>query len=282
MAKVVKKVTKTVKKVVAKAKKVVKKALSPKPKPKPKPKAKAKPKPKPKATPKTSKQSSNNAGLLNKFAKNLSNIGTSIGNALNSKNEKYIAPNAKDIASAVTGMLPIVGDIKDIQEAITGTDLMTGDQISKGGRIVTVVCAVIPGVSGKAGREVVEEAGERLAKGTGKLDWSIVSKKGETRLEHVAKHEVNDLTKPSHGVFYGDSANVTNNAWANRGSIKPITDNGVDIYHIPYGNAGYAGGYGGQLQNLNHVTVMTQEGTNKLITAYPGMGGKYTPSLLLP
>ena len=43
------------------------------------------------------------------------------------------------------------------------------------------------------------------------LDWSITKRRtGETRYEHVKLHEVNDLSKESHGGFYGDSVNTIN------------------------------------------------------------------------
>ena len=129
-----------------------------------------------------------------------------------------------------------------------------------------------------------------LLRGTGKttggsgtdLDWSIVSKKGETRIDHVRLHESNNLSKPDHGVFYGDSIDRINNAWANRGGVQPITQGSVDIYIIPSGNAGYAAGYGGQGQNLNTVTIITQTGTNRIITGFPGSGYSYDINGLLP
>ncbi len=104
------------------------------------------------------------------------------------------------------------------------------------------------------------------------LDWSIVSKKGENRAQHVMKHGANDLQKKSHGVFYGDPVKTTNSAWANKGNIEPITKGGVDKYQIPSQNSGYSGGYSGQGQNLNNVTIITKEGTDQIITSYPSYG----------
>lgn len=57
----------------------------------------------------------------------------------------------------------------------------------------------------------------KLIKSKPKLDWSITSKKGETRFEHVNKHSDNNLSKKDHGVFYGDPITVTNIAWAKKG-----------------------------------------------------------------
>lgn len=104
------------------------------------------------------------------------------------------------------------------------------------------------------------------------LDWSIVSKKGETRCTHVNKHGVNDLQKKEHGAFYGDPTSKVNEAWNSKGNTQSINDGGVDIHRIPSPNAGYGGGYAGQGQNLDHVTVVTQTGTNKIITGYPSAG----------
>jgi filamentous hemagglutinin len=65
-----------------------------------------------------------------------------------------------------------------------------------------------------------------------------------------------------------------NDAWAigQRLGIQPITENGVDIYVIPRPNSGYAGGFSGQLQNLDTVTILTQQGTSRIITGFPGNG----------
>jgi hypothetical protein len=107
------------------------------------------------------------------------------------------------------------------------------------------------------------------------LDWSVVSKTGESRSAHInAQHGNLNLQKPSQGVFYGDPIAVTNDAWAIAQSqgIKPITANGVDIYVIPRPNSGYAGGYKGVGDNLNSVTIITEPGTSKMITSYPGNG----------
>jgi integrase/recombinase XerD len=41
---------------------------------------------------------------------------------------------------------------------------------------------------------------------------------------------------------------------------------------IPFANSGYAGGFSGQLQNLNNVTIITQQGMPRIITGFPGNG----------
>lgn len=113
------------------------------------------------------------------------------------------------------------------------------------------------------------------AKNTTALDWSIVSKAGETRAAHVtAQHGALNLQKPVQGVFYGNPVSTLDDAWAiaQQQGIKPITSGGVDIYVVPRPNSGFSGGYLGQGQNLNTTTILTQPGTPKIITGYPGSG----------
>jgi filamentous hemagglutinin len=113
------------------------------------------------------------------------------------------------------------------------------------------------------------------AQNTTALDWSIVSKSGETRSTHVtAQHGALNLQKPVQGVFYGNPVSALDDAWAiaQQQGINPITSGGVDIYVVPRPNSGFAGGYLGQGQNLNTVTILTQPGTPRIITGYPGNG----------
>ena len=131
----------------------------------------------------------------------------------------------------------------------------------------------VAGANGGVGAAGKTVTGEATA--IAPLDWSIVSKTGETRAAHInAQHGNLNLQKPSQGVFYGDPVAVTNDAWAiaQTQGIKPITANGVDIYVIPRPNSGYAGGYKGVGDNLNSVTILTEPGTSKMITSYPGNG----------
>ncbi|WP_256253459.1 two-partner secretion domain-containing protein [Burkholderia ubonensis] len=107
------------------------------------------------------------------------------------------------------------------------------------------------------------------------LDWSIVSKSGETRVDHVIdQHGDLNLNKPNQGVFYGNPVSTVNDAWntVQQTGIQPVTNGGTDIYVVPRANSGYAGGYTGQRQNLNSVTIITVRGTNQVITAFPGNG----------
>ena len=72
-----------------------------------------------------------------------------------------------------------------------------------------------------------EQAGEIIVAGKGTppagtpsatksqqgLDWSIVSKSGETRVDHVIdQHGDLNLNKPNQGVFYGNPVSTVNGA----------------------------------------------------------------------
>jgi filamentous hemagglutinin len=143
-------------------------------------------------------------------------------------------------------------------------------------RVLICVLALLFSMSGPAMEGKADfQHSSFAAKNTTALDWSIVSKAGETRAAHVtAQHGALNLQKPVQGVFYGNPVNTLDNAWAiaQQQGIRPITSGGVDIYVVPRPNSGFAGGYLGQGQNLNTVTILTQPGTPKIITGYPGNG----------
>jgi len=93
-------------------------------------------------------------------------------------------------------------------------------------------------------------------------------------MAHVELHGLDNLQKASHGIFYGDPVSRVNEAWTigQKLGIQPVTVNGADIRVIPRPNAGYAGGFTGQGQNLDTLTIVTKAGTNKIITGFPGNG----------
>ena len=107
------------------------------------------------------------------------------------------------------------------------------------------------------------------------LDWSRTSPRtGGDAAHHVKVNHGNmNLGKPQQGVFYGnDPVGVVDDAWAaaQRQGIKPVTVGNRDIYTLPRPNSGYAGGMGGQLQNLDNITLITEQGTTRTVTAFPG------------
>ena len=79
-----------------------------------------------------------------------------------------------------------------------------------------------------------------------------------------------DISKDTHGVFYEDAVTVINKAWNNKGNIKPTQQGNIDIYRIPYKNAGWEGGNNGSGQVLNYVHILVMHGTNEIITGFPG------------
>ncbi|MCQ2535119.1 MAG: hypothetical protein MJ172_11225 [Clostridia bacterium] len=82
-------------------------------------------------------------------------------------------------------------------------------------------------------------------KSSGKLNWdTIVSKKGETRIEHINRHVVPNNSRETHGVFDGNPVDMVNDDWQQRGMVEPISDGmGGSIYNILYKNAGHESGY---------------------------------------
>lgn len=99
-----------------------------------------------------------------------------------------------------------------------------------------------------------------------------------SRVEHVKLHGTNDLQKKHHGGFYGKPVSVVNQAWVKKGNVRPIAQGNRDVYHISYANAGYAGGYAGQGQNINYVAIVVNRKTGEIVTGYPSngrWGGEY-------
>jgi RHS repeat-associated protein len=104
------------------------------------------------------------------------------------------------------------------------------------------------------------------------LDWSIVSKSGENRFDHVRTHNSDMPMKDEHGIFFDDGVTVTNEAYARAQDLGITPKNG--IYEVPMGRQVGAGGGRSGAQGflpLNKVTIVVVPGTNKLITAYPSL-----------
>jgi RHS repeat-associated protein len=163
--------------------------------------------------------------------------------------------------------------IRQIQGAGFGEKLTVAERAVAISETVSFGASVAPVLA--AGLKMVATRFAAAGETTTALDWSIVSKTGETRVEHViAQHGAMDLQKPIQGVFYGDPVATVNDAWAiaQKQGIQPVTVNGADIYLIRRANSGYAGGFSGQLQNLDNVTIITQQGTPRIITGFPGNG----------
>ena len=111
-------------------------------------------------------------------------------------------------------------------------------------------------------------------KSSGKLNWdAIVSKKGETRVDHINRHAVSNNSRETHGVFNGNPIDMVNDAWEQRHLVEPISDGmGGTIYNIPYKNAGYESGYINTGAQMNYITIVTLDESTDLITAFPSFG----------
>ena len=111
-------------------------------------------------------------------------------------------------------------------------------------------------------------------KSSGKLDWNaIVSKKGETRVDHINRHAVPNISRETHGVFNGNPIDMVNDAWEQRHLVEPISDGmGGKIYNIPYKNAGYESGYINTGAQMDYITIVTMDESADLITAFPSFG----------
>lgn len=107
-----------------------------------------------------------------------------------------------------------------------------------------------------------------------KLNWdAIVSKKGETRVEHIKRHTVQNNSRETHSVFNGNPIDMVNDAWEQRHLVEPISDGmGGTIYNIPYKNAGYESGYINTGAQMDYITIVTLDESTDLITAFPSFG----------
>jgi hypothetical protein len=111
-------------------------------------------------------------------------------------------------------------------------------------------------------------------KSSEKLNWdAIVSKKGETRVEHIKRHTVQNNSRETHSVFNGNTIDMVNDAWEQRHLVEPISDGmGGTIYNIPYKNAGYESGYINTGAQMDYITIVTLDESTDLITAFPSFG----------
>lgn len=127
-----------------------------------------------------------------------------------------------------------------------------------------------------AGAGKGNESGNKTSygKSSEKLNWdAIVSKKGETRVEHIKRHTVQNNSRETHSVFNGNPIDMVNDAWEQRHLVEPISDGmGGTIYNIPYKNAGYESGYINTGAQMDYITIVTLDESTDLITAFPSFG----------
>ena len=126
----------------------------------------------------------------------------------------------------------------------------------------------------KAGSEIKKITETSYGKSSEKLNWdAIVSKKGETRVEHIKRHTVQNNSRETHSVFNGNPIDMVNDAWEQRHLVEPISDEmGGTIYNIPYKNAGYESGYINTGAQMDYITIVTLDESTDLINAFPSFG----------
>lgn len=115
---------------------------------------------------------------------------------------------------------------------------------------------------------------EGAGSSSGNLNWDkVISKKGETRIDHINRHSVPNPQRSTHGVFNGNPQDIVNQAWKNKDNVVPIDDGmGGKIYNIPYKDAGYESGSVNTGTKMNYVTIIVMDGTNDIIAAFPSFG----------
>ena len=164
--------------------------------------------------------------------------------------------------------------IEEIRQSVSAKSYIddeTWDMVEKAfrGVVVGVNAAVAADYYGNVGK--VETS---YGKSSGKLNWdAIVSKKGETRIDHINRHAVPNNSRETHGVFNGNPIDMVNDAWEQRHLVEPISDGmGGTIYNIPYKNAGYESGYINTGAQMDYITIVTLDESTDLITAFPSFG----------
>ena len=82
--------------------------------------------------------------------------------------DRYAVPVATGTADLAVSMIPGLGDAKDIQEVITGVNLVTGEKLTARDRAVTVVAAALPVVGGPVVRKAADVIGSGVSRAG---DW---------------------------------------------------------------------------------------------------------------
>ncbi|WNJ95105.1 RHS repeat-associated core domain-containing protein [Vibrio ruber] len=108
------------------------------------------------------------------------------------------------------------------------------------------------------------------------LDWDSVvptkgKYKGQSRPDHVRLHNIDNPNKPSHGVFYGDGVDITNQAWS-KALQEGLSPDVQGSLFVPMNKlVGRAGGQAADTGELFYgVHIKLVPNSNKIITAYPG------------
>ena len=182
------------------------------------------------------------------------------------------------VASGMTakGLNGIEAEANKLAKAPKGIDGVT----EGAGNLAEDVGKAGKGLEGaaKGAESAAEDAGKVVetsyGKSSEKLNWdAIVSKKGETRVEHIKRHTVQNNSRETHSVFNGNPIDMVNDACEQRHLVEPISDGmGGTIYNIPYKNAGYESGYINTGAQMDYITIVTLDESTDLITAFPSFG----------
>ena len=182
------------------------------------------------------------------------------------------------VASGVTakGLNGIEAEANKLAKAPKGIDGVT----EGAGNLAEDVGKAGKGLEGaaKGAESAAEDAGKVVETSYGKSREklnrdAIVSKKGETRVEHIKRHTVQNNSRETHSVFNGNPIDMVNDAWEQRHLVEPISDGmGGTIYNIPYKNAGYESGYINTGAQMDYITIVTLDESTDLITAFPSFG----------
>jgi hypothetical protein len=160
------------------------------------------------------------------------------------------------------------------QVLVTPVDSAAGRQLPLTTPIDSQTGPVLPGfgIETRNWRDLIVTASGLPPAGGQPLDWTRVNPLGETVIDHVNLHGVDDLTKPIHGVFSGDPVLTTESAWAgpNASAILPVLQaNGNLRYDIPIGRSiGWQGGFNGSGAPLFTVRIVTTP-TGQVVTSFP-------------
>jgi RHS repeat-associated protein len=124
----------------------------------------------------------------------------------------------KNAVSAAVSMLPVAGEIKDFQEAVSGVDVLTGEELTPKDRLITAAAFFVPFVGGgvlregaQAGLKAVDKASDttRAASNAVEMAPAVNRLTPPTSASRAASHgrapparSADDLVSPSSGGKY--------------------------------------------------------------------------------
>lgn len=157
--------------------------------------------------------------ITNSISSFMSNSSNEISaKCLNTKKSLSKTDTAKEIASFTISCIPVVGDVKDLTEAIMGKDLITNKKLSNEERISSAASTILPGSASKTGKAVKKIGNSKITKKfTQKTSAKInITKKSikkairkKITLQSIIKNgkiSISDI-KANPSIFNGKSAN---------------------------------------------------------------------------